>query len=118
MVTLTLTGTFRRQGSANDYLVPAFIALLFGGWTAYSVATEGPVGFWPEHIRNAWGNQIWFDLLMAFAMSWLLLLPRLRAVGMRPLPWLVLFLCTGSLGLFITLSRCLYLESHRPPAHR
>lgn len=82
----------------------------FAGWSILAVITEGPLGFWPEHIRNAWGNQIWFDLLLAATIGWTVLVPRLRAVGMRPAPWLVFVMCTGSIGLCATIARCLYLE--------
>ena len=101
--------------SAKDrtgrWLIPAAFAAAFLGWSLYTVAAEGPLGFWPNHTANAWGNQVWFDLLLAIGTAWALLLPRARAVGMRPLPWLVLILCTGSIGLLAMLARCLLLEA-------
>ena len=39
--------------------------MLFLGWSLYTIASEGFFAFWGEHTRNAWGNQIWFDLLIA-----------------------------------------------------
>lgn len=93
--------------------VPAVLSAAFFGWSLVAISTEGPVGFWPEHVRNNWGNQIWFDLLLGVGTAFILLLPRLRAVAMRPLPWFLLIAATGSIGLLATLARCLYLEGRR-----
>lgn len=103
------------SGKSGSWLVPAVVCALFLGWSLYTVAAEGPFGFWPNHTQNAWGNQVWFDLLIAIGTGWALLMPRARAVGMRPLPWAVLILCTGCIGLSAMLARCLFLE-HRPTA--
>ena len=104
-------------GSSSDrrgsWLAPAAFAAAFLGWSLYTVAMEGPLGFWPNHTASAWGNQVWFDLLLAIGTAWALLLPRARAVGMRPLPWLVLIICSGSIGLLAMAARCLLLESKR-----
>ncbi|MCU0888779.1 MAG: hypothetical protein MUC64_12350 [Rubritepida sp.] len=91
--------------------VPAGLALAFLGFSLAAVLAEGPLGFWPEHTRNLWGNQIWFDLLLAAGVAWALMLPRARAAGMRPLPWLPLILGTGSIGLLAMLARLLQLEA-------
>ncbi len=98
----------------GTWLVPAAISLLFLVWSVYTVASEGPLGFWPIHTQNAWGNQVWFDLLIAIGLAWALILPRARAVGMRPWPWLGLILCTGCIGLAAMFARCRYLETRRP----
>jgi hypothetical protein len=37
-------------------------------------------------------------------------MPRARALGMRPLPWLLLVVCTGSIGLCAMFARVLYLQ--------
>lgn len=100
MLILTFGSTFAREPLRHAYLLPAVLAAAFLAWSGYAVITAGPIGFLHEHIRNVWSNQIWFDILMAFAMAWLLVLKRMSAVCMQPLPWLVLFLCTGSFGLF------------------
>ena len=72
-----------------------------GGWA----------GFWPLHQAGVWGNQIWFDLLLAVGVAWSLLLPRARSVGMRVVPWTLFVLATGSIGLCAMFARCLYLEA-------
>lgn len=97
--------------SAVDWKVPALVSVLFLGWSLYTVANEGLVGVWAEHTRNAWGNQIWFDLLIAVAIAWSLLLPRAKAVDMRIWPWLALIVATGCIGLTAMFARCRYLES-------
>lgn len=106
-----LAQAFRLERVQRGWILPALAALLFAGWSLHAVVLEGWLGFWNEHIRNAWGNQIWFDLLLAFGCAWALIVPRLRAVGMRPLPWLLLLFCTGSIGLLLMFARCLFLES-------
>jgi len=45
------------------------------------VIREAPLGFWVEHPRHLWGNQIWFDLLLAAGVAWALLVPRARRLG-------------------------------------
>lgn len=115
LVLLVLAMIATVSGKSGSWLVPAGVCALFLGWSIYTVASEGPFGFWPNHTQNAWGNQVWFDLLIAIGIGWTLLLPRARAMGMRPLPWLVLILCSGCIGLSAMLARCLYLEQ-RPSA--
>jgi hypothetical protein len=111
-VTLTLAAR-PASNRCGSWLVPAAFAAAFLGWSLYTALMEGPVGFWPNHTANAWGNQVWFDLLLAIGTAWALLLPRARAVGMRPLPWLVLIVASGSIGLLAMAARCLMLESKR-----
>lgn len=111
-VTLVLAGpSARARAWPGSWLVPAAFAAAFLGWSLYTVGMEGPLGFWPNHTANAWGNQVWFDLLLAIGTAWALLLPRARAVSMRPLPWLVLIVASGSIGLLAMAARCLYLEN-------
>jgi hypothetical protein len=89
---------------------PAMFCVAFLMWSFYAIATEGPTGFWPEHTRHAWGNQIWFDLLLAAGIALAFLVPQARKLGMRPLPWVILVICTGSVGLLAMTSRVLYLR--------
>lgn len=91
-----------------------FAALIWAAFLAlslYTVAAEGPFGFWPNHTQNAWGNQVWFDLLIAIAIGWTLLVPRARAVGMNLWLWLALTCATGCIGLLAMFARCRYLET-------
>jgi len=97
----------------GGWRLPALAAALFGAYSMFAVLHEGPTGFWPEHTRNLWGVQIWFDLLFAAAVAWALLLPRARRVGMHPLPWLALVAVTGSIGLGACTARLLYLEERQ-----
>ena len=91
-VIVLLLGTMQHKLSGKNFWIPILFALLFGGWSVFTLAREGPTAVWAEHIRNAWSNQIWFDLLLAFTMVWFLLL------------------CTGSFGLLLAYARCLFLE--------
>lgn len=101
----------RRSGTGRSvWMVPAVLSALFLTWSLATVILEGPLGFWTEHTRNMWGNQIWFDLLLAVGVSWLLIVPRAQAVKMNLLPWMALILVTGSIGLLAMTSRLLFLE--------
>ncbi|QUD87897.1 hypothetical protein [Phenylobacterium montanum] len=91
------------------WLVPAALASLFLAWSLYVVSKEGLLAFWPEHTRNAWGNQIWFDLLLSAGSAFSLLAPRARAAGMRPVPWFIFIVCTGSIGLLAMLARYMFV---------
>ena len=90
--------------------VPALASAAFAAWSLHVVALEGPLGFWTEHVRNGWGNQIWFDLLLAIAAALALLVPRARQVGMAIAPWMLFILLTGCIGLLAMFARCRFLE--------
>ena len=53
----------------NSWLFPAILSFIFLLFSIFSWISEGAFGFWTEHIRNLWGNQIWFDLLRACLKS-------------------------------------------------
>lgn len=93
------------------WIAPALLSAAFLGWSLFTVWSEGLGAVWAEHTRNAWGNQIWFDLLIAIGLGWLTLAPRARALGMRPAVWLLAVLCTGCVGLLAMLARCQFLEA-------
>jgi hypothetical protein len=95
------------QGS---WIAPAALGGLFLTWTLYAVSREGLLGFWPQHVRDAWGNQIWLDLLLSLGVAFCLLAPRARAVGMRLPLWFALVVCTGSIGLLWMLARFMFLS--------
>lgn len=102
-----------REGlrTTSGWHFAALICAAFLIWSLYTVAAEGLLGFWPNHTQNAWGNQVWFDLLIAIAIGWTLLLPRARATGMTVWPWLALICATGCIGLAAMFARCRYLET-------
>ncbi|GAA4699938.1 hypothetical protein [Nocardioides nanhaiensis] len=91
--------------------LPAALSAAFAAWSVYAVLDGGPLGFWAEHHGNPWRTHIWMDLLLAVGVAWYLLQPRLRAVGVAPLPWLALVVTTGSIGLLAVLARVLHGES-------
>jgi hypothetical protein len=94
----------------RTWLWPALLSAAFMLFSLTAVVQEGPLGFWPEHVRNLWGNQIWFDLLLALGTAWCFVLPQAVAQGMRPGPWWLLIICTGSVGLLAMVARLLYLR--------
>jgi hypothetical protein len=94
-----------------SWLWPALAAGAFAAFSVAAMLSEGALGFWHEHSqRGLWGNQIWFDLLLAASTAFVLALPRLRAQGMRPWLWLLLIAASGSIGLMAMLARLWYLE--------
>lgn len=72
--------------SKNSWLFPAALSLAFLLFSLQAVITEGPFAFWIEHTRNRWGNQIWFDLLLAIGIGWFLVVPQAKRLGMRLAP--------------------------------
>ncbi len=95
----------------NTWIFPALLCGFFSAWTLLAVISEGPLGFWTEHSRNLWGNQIWFDLLLAIGITWGLSVPRAKMLNMPVLLWLIFVIGTGSIGLLAMLARVLYLET-------
>jgi len=95
----------------HAWVLPAAASALFSLFSARAIAAEGPLGFWVEHTRNQWGNQIWLDLLLAASVAWTFLAPQARAVGMRLWLWAPLVPLTGSMGLLAITARLLYLRA-------
>ena len=104
--------TLQRQAPPppGAWRIAAALSLLFLAFSLWAVAREGPFGFWAEHTRNLWGQQIWFDLLLAAGTAWAALLPQARALGMRPAPWLLAVVFTGSIVRLAMQARLLYLR--------
>lgn len=94
----------------NGWMFPAGAALAFLGFSLIAISSEGLLGFWTEHTRNLWGNQIWMDLLLAVGIGWFLIVPRAKALGMHPLPWFLLIASTGCIGFLAMTARMLYLR--------
>ena len=108
LTTSYLTVSARVTGKA--WLVPALASAGFLLFSLYAVVTEGLTGVWQEHVRGAWGNQIWIDLLLAVTIGWYLILPRARSAGKKPAAWLPLIVLTGCVGFLAMVSRLGYLE--------
>jgi hypothetical protein len=83
----------------HSWVLPAAASALFLVFSLVTVVTQGPMGFWVEHTRNLWGNQIWFDLLLAAAVAWAHVWPEARRLGMNPWLWILIIVCSGSIGL-------------------
>lgn len=92
------------------WILPAALSLAFFVLSMCTVWTEGPTGFWVEHTRNLWGNQIWFDLLLGVSIGWLLIVPHAKELGMRLPIWLLLVVATGNIGFMAMLARMLWLR--------
>lgn len=103
-------------GPIRRWWVPAILSAAFFAYSLWPIVTLGPLGFWPEHVNDPWSLQIWFDLLCAFGVGWALLVPRARAVGMTPWPWLALIAASGSIGLLAMLAVVLRREDATQPA--
>jgi hypothetical protein len=99
-----------RQQMKNSWLFPATLSLLFLLFSVKAIVSEGLLGFWTEHTRNLWGNQIWFDLLLGVGIGWYLIVPQAKALGMRLYLWLALIVCTGCIGFLAMIARLLYLQ--------
>ena len=98
---------FRQPGL---WWVPALLSAAFFVGSLRAVATGGSFGFWAEHTRNDWNNQIFLDLLLSASCAYFLLLARARAASMQILPWFGLIAVTGSIGLLAMVARVLFLE--------
>lgn len=94
----------------TTWLFPAILSVLFLLFSLQAVIFDGIFGFWVEHISSLWGNQIWFDLLLAIAIALTLLLPQAKTLGMNTKPWLIIVVCTGCIGLLAMFARFLYLK--------
>lgn len=94
----------------RGWIFPAVVSALFFTFSLYAIVFEGPFGFWTEHVRNYWGNQIWIDLLIAASIGWYLIVPEARALKMNVLLWLILIVSSGCIGFTAMLARLLYLR--------
>jgi hypothetical protein len=93
--------------------LPAIAGAAFALFTLVTILQEGLVGFWLNHTTTWSGNQVWFDLLLAVAIAFALIVPRARAVGMNPWPWAVATVATACVALLPMLARLLWLEERR-----
>ncbi len=110
-VYLAFGGGALRRGA---WLVPAALCAAFTLFSIYPVVTEGPFGFWPNHSQTFWGNQVWIDLLLALGVACYFIADRAKQLGIRVAPWLLLVLCSGSIGVLAFLSRVLFVQERTP----
>ncbi len=98
------------QPIKNSWLFPAMLSILFLLFSLQAIASEGLLGFWVEHTRNLWGNQIAFDLLSGVGIGWYLVVPQAKSLGMNLYVWLIIIACTGCIGFLAMIARLLYLQ--------
>lgn len=84
---------------------------LFSLITLMTVMHEGLMQFWINHTTSLAGVQVWFDLLIAVTICFVLIAPRARSVGMPLLPWGIAVIATACIALLPMLSRLLWLEA-------
>ena len=116
---LAAAATILAAALGRDPLAPGAllaVAGLFAAFTAWTLAVEGLTMFWTNHTTSLAGNQVWFDLLIAVVLVFVLLVPRARAAGMAPLPWGIAVIATASLALLPFLARLIWLERRRRAA--
>jgi hypothetical protein len=114
----TIVTIFAAAASSGDarpglWRLPAVVGAAFILFSLITVAQEGVIQFWVNHTTTWAGNQVWFDLLFAVAISFGLMLPRARSVGMRPFPWAIAVVATACVALLPMLARVLWLEERQ-----
>lgn len=107
---ILLIATGHKAVPALRWALPTAAALAFFIYSFFTVTQGGILPFWVNHTTNLAGNQFWFDLLMAVAISFYLIVPRARAVGMNVLPWAVAVVATACIALLPMLARMIWLE--------
>ena len=110
IVSILLIAMGRTASAKLRWLLPAVLGLAFLAFSLITVSQEGLAQFWLNHTANLTGNQVWFDLLFAVTISFYLIAPRARSVGMPLLPWGVAVIATACLALLPMLARLLWLE--------
>lgn len=97
--------------TSAGWKIASVLCAAFLAWSLWAVWEEGLFGFWPVHTISLWGNQVWFDLLIAIGIGWFLIQERAIAQSMNRYLWLVVILATGCIGFLAMISRLLYLEN-------
>ena len=100
-----------RKSASQGLLI--ILAIGFTGFTLLTLWQEGLTMFWINHTSSLSGVQVWFDLLISVALSFALIAPSARAVGMPLLPWALAVLATASVALLPMIARTLWLETRR-----
>jgi hypothetical protein len=113
LLVATVLFTILKKPKAKNWVWPLLLSGSFFAYSVYTISVEGIFGFWLNHTRDFWGNQIWFDLLIGIGTAFLVLLDRVRAQRMNPVLWFVVVLAVGSIGLLAMVSRLLFLEARK-----
>ena len=112
---LTILLAKRERGNAA---AAAGLCVLFAGYTAVQIGSEGIVGFYTNHTQNLTGVQVWWDLLMCALIALFFIAPRARAQGMNVPLWALFVGATASIGLLAMCARLFWLEHRAPHAER
>lgn len=108
----------RRASGPLGWLLPAICGLAFIVFSAVTVSREGLIQFWINHTTSFAGNQVWFDLVSAVTISFYLIAPRARAVGMPLLPWGIAVFSTACIALLPMLAWLIWLEQKQARTER
>ena len=92
------------------WLLPLGLGFVFIAFSAATIAQEGLMQFWANHTSNLAGNQVWFDLILAVTLTFVLIAPRARAVGMSLWPWGIAVISTACIALLPMFARLIWLE--------
>jgi hypothetical protein len=114
-VIILMVALGRGASPALRWGLPAAAGALFLLFSLWTVAEEGLIQFWINHTTTLAGVQVWFDLVIAVAIAFVLIAPRARAVGMPLLPWGIAVIATASIALLPMLARLLWLEDRVRP---
>jgi hypothetical protein len=95
------------------WLVPAVILVPFAGLAVFALRSQGLPALWETYTGSWWGLLAWFDRLVGVAVAFFLIQNRARAAGLKSEVWVLLVICTGSLGLLLMLAMTLYWERRR-----
>jgi hypothetical protein len=115
LAAILMAATGRGVAPALRWGIPAGLGILFTLFSLWTVAEEGLVQFWINHTTTMAGVQVWFDLVLAVTIAFVLIAPRARAVGMPLLPWGIAVIATACIALLFMLARLLWLEARATP---
>lgn len=104
------TATDPARTIKGAWIFPAALSAGFFLFSLWAAVNDTLTGFWREHTDSAWGNQVWFDLLLAVGIGWALIAARAKALGMSLFPWMIFILSTGCIGFLAMVSRYLFLK--------
>jgi len=92
----------------NLWLLPALGSAAFLAFSLRVMVVDGPFGFVQVHTNAGWGGQVGTDLVLSATVALFFAAPCAKKYGIKPAPWVVLTLLTGSIGLMAYAARILY----------